>query len=253
MDLSSIRKGKVIKPPRVLLYGVEGVGKSTFAASAPSPIFVATEDGQDQIDCDKFPLCGSWDAAIGCLHTLATAEHEYKTVVVDSVDWLERLIWDRVCNDHGVNSIDKAAGGYGKGYTAAMNYWKQFIGSLDYLREERGMIVVLIAHSAIENFNDPEGIAYDRYTPRLHKIPNDYLREWVDATLFACRVVRVQKEESGFNKTRGIATAIGKAGGDRVLRTVGGPACVAKNRYSISDDLPLSWAAFEAAVSAGVA
>ena len=64
MNIASIRKGKVIKPPRVLVYGTEGVGKSTFAASAPSPIFVPTEDGQDQIECDKFPLCPSWDAAM---------------------------------------------------------------------------------------------------------------------------------------------------------------------------------------------
>ena len=210
-----------------------------------------TEDGQDQIECDKFPLCPSWDAAMACLQSLAEEEHEYKTVSIDSVDWLERLAWKKIADKNGKANIEDI--GYAKGYKFALDLWRDLLDALDYLREQKGMIVVLVAHSAVEKFNDPEGSAYDRYTPRLHKDASAMIREWVDATLFACRAMRINKEEVGFNKTRATAVAMGKDGGDRILRTVGGPACVAKNRYSISRDLPLSWSEFEQAVAAGVA
>ena len=91
------------------------------------------------------------------------------TLVLDSADWLERLIWDKVCQDFGVRSIEKADGGYGKGYVHALTYWRQVVGLLDALRETRGMIVIVIAHSGVERFEAPENSAYDRYTPRLHK------------------------------------------------------------------------------------
>lgn len=167
-------------------------------------------------------------------------------------DWLERLIWDAVCREHGVRSIEKADGGYGKGYTAALTPWRQIISLLSELRDRRGMAVVLIAHSKIERFEDPETAAYDRYSPRLHKHAAALICEWVDAVMFATRRVRTQSESAGFGRTRTIAAPIGAAGGDRILRCIGGPTCVAKNRFGINDDLPLDWQSLYPFLSNGV-
>jgi hypothetical protein len=111
------------------------------------------------------------------------------------------------------------------------------------------MVVVMIAHSKVERFEDPESSPYDRYSPRLNKHAAALVSEWSDAVLFATRKIRTQSEDAGFNRKRTIAHAIGKDGGERILRCVGGPTCVAKNRYGITDELPLSWAAFIHALS----
>ena len=247
--MNEIKRGRQPKPPRLLVYGTEGIGKSSFAAQAPAPIFIQTEDGLSEIECDKFPLAKRFEAVQGALLELYSEQHDYQTVVIDSLDWLERVIWDELCRQHQVASIEKVDGGYGKGYTHALTYWRQILDSLDRLRVERGMIVVCIAHAKIEKFEDPEASAYDRYSPRLHKHACALVSEWCDAVLFATRKIRVQSEDAGFNRKRGIAFGLGKDGGDRVLRTIGGPSCVAKNRYSLPEELPLSWPDFMAALT----
>jgi hypothetical protein len=247
--MDHIQRGRTVKPPRILVYGTEGIGKSTFGSQASKPIFVQTEDGLDAIACDRFPLATRYDEVLGALVELRTEPHDYETVVVDSVDWLERLIWDRVCEDSGVETIEKADGGYARGYMHALTFWRQVVDHLNHLRNDRDMAVLLIAHAKVERFEDPEVSAYDRYSPRLHKHAAALICEWCDAVLFATRKVRTQTEDAGFNRKRTIAHAIGKDGGERVLRTVGGPSCVAKNRYGIVNEVPLLWAAFVAALS----
>jgi hypothetical protein len=247
-SLARVQRGRVAKPPRLLVYGTEGIGKSTFAAGTPHPIFIQTEDGLDEIDCAKLPLARTYDEVPSVLNELCTQPHDFEAVVIDSLDWLERLIWDRVCRESGVSSIEKADGGFAKGYVHALTYWREIVGLLDRLRNDRGMVVILIAHARVEKFEDPESSPYDRYTPRLHKHAAAFVSEWCDAVLFATRKFRTQTEDAGFNRKRTIAHAIGKDGGERVLRAVGGPSCVAKNRYGITEELPLSWAAFVAAL-----
>lgn len=235
--MESIITGREINPPRIMVYGPEGVGKSTFAASAPKAVFIQTEDGLGQIETDKFPLADSFEDVICQLEAVRDVEHEYQTVVIDSLDWLERLIQDRVCADYGVKSIEKADGGYGRGYTHCLPYWRQVIRVLNEIRKRRKMAVVVIAHSKVERFEDPEHPAYDRYTPRLHKGVNSLVSEWADAVLFATRRMRI-------DSTTGRAAPIGADGGERVLRTNGSPAFNAKNRYSLPNEIPLSWNAF---------
>jgi len=94
---SRIERGRTPMPPRVLIYGTEGIGKSTFASQAPKPIFVQTEDGLGEIECDKFPLAQSFEEVQEALTSLHQEEHDYQTVVIDSLDWFERLSWDAVC------------------------------------------------------------------------------------------------------------------------------------------------------------
>ena len=142
--LESITRGRESKPPRLLVYGQEGTGKSTFAAGARSPVFVQTEDGLGEIDTAKFPLAKKFEEVTDALTALRDEPHDFQTVVVDSADWLERLVWDRVCRDFGVRSIEKADGGYGKGYVHALTHWRQLVDLLNDLRDRRGMIAILI-------------------------------------------------------------------------------------------------------------
>jgi len=227
--LEQVHSGRRHRPPRLLIYGTEGIGKSTLAAQAPAPIFIPTEDGLDQIECASFPLAQSFDDVLSYLATLATEEHQYQTVVIDSADWLERLIFDHVCKQYGAKSIEKVDGGYGKGYVHALTQWRQVIDALRYLREQKGMVVVVLAHAKIEKFADPESTAFDRFSPRLNKNATALLCEWCDAILLATRERGAAKGE--------------KSGGQRILRCVGSPACVAKNRYGLPETLPLSWPA----------
>lgn len=238
--LENIQSGKENKPPRIMIYGSEGVGKSSYAAGAPNAIFIQTEDGLGEIDCRKFPLAHSLSEVIAELTALRDEAHEFQTVVIDSADWLERIIFDEVCREFGVRSIEKADGGYGKGYTHALTHWRKVVNLLQELRDKRGMMVILVAHAKVERFEDPENAAYDRYTPRLHKHAASLIAEWVDAVLFANKKFRVSKDSSD----RTIAAPIGADGGERVIRTVGSPACIAKNRYGQPSEIPLSWQAF---------
>ena len=238
--LESIKTGRENKPPRIMVYGQEGVGKSTFGASAPGAIFVQTEDGLGEIDCRKFPLAQNFGDVVAALTALRDEDHNFRTVVIDSLDWLERLIFDEVCKEFGVRSIEKADGGYGKGYVDALVHWRKVLSLLDDLRNQRGMMVILVAHAKVERFEDPENMAYDRYAPRLHKHAASLISEWVDAVMFAMKRMRVSKD----GDARAIASPIGADGGERILRTNGSPACVAKNRFGLPNEIPLQWDAF---------
>ena len=237
--LDSITTGVDPKPPRIMIYGQEGVGKSTFAASAPKAVFIQTEDGLSEINTAKFPICTTYDEVIEQLKAIRDGEHEFQTLAIDSLDWLERIIWDRVCGDYGVKSIEKADGGYGKGFTYALTYWREVVKILNEIRLKRQMAIVLVAHAKVERFEDPEHPAYDRYQPRLHKAANSLICEWADAVLFATRRMRI-------DSTTGRAAPVGAGGGERVLRTNGSPAFNAKNRYSLPVEMALSWDAFVA-------
>ncbi len=247
--LSNVQRGRASRPPRIVMYGIEGIGKSSTAATAPNPIFISTEDGLDEIECHRFPLATKYEGVLTALQELRREPHDYETVVIDSLDWLERLIFDKLCAQFGVSSIEKVDGGYGKGYTYAISIWREVIQHLNFLRNERGMLVLLLAHAKVERFEDPEATAYDRYTPRLNKHAAALLCEWSDAVLFATRKLRTQTEDVGFSRKRTIAHAVGKDGGERILRCIGGPACVAKNRFGLPEELPLSWAALMQAFS----
>ena len=247
--MDQIRSGVHHSPPRLLLYGIEGIGKSTIASQAPNPIFIPTEDGLDQIDCDSFPLAETFADVTNALSALANEDHDYQAVVIDSMDWLERLIWDVLCEQYGVASIEKVDGGYARGYTHALTQWRQVLNGLNALRNRRGMCVITLAHAKVETFADPEHSAYDRYSPRLHKHANALVTEWADAVLFATRKIITKTEDSGFNRKRTTAAGLGHDGGDRVLRCVGSPSCVAKNRYSLPAELPLNWSALMTAMT----
>ena len=238
---------RTVSPPRILIYGPEGVGKSTLGASAPGAVIVQTEDGLGQIDSQAFPLACQFGDVVDSLTMLATEAHEYRTVVIDTIDAMERMIHTDVCEEYGSQVLEKVDGGYGKGYKYALLRWRQILTICSSLRTDRGMCVLLLAHGRVERLEDPEGPVYDRFVPRIDKSACAMVTEWVDLIGYAHRRLAVKREQSGF-RVRGVAKAVGAGGGERLIQCEGGPWAVAKNRYGITTELPLTWHALESAI-----
>lgn len=238
-DLSSIKKGKSIHAPRIFLYSTHGIGKSTFAANAPDPVFIQTEDGLGSIDTSSFPLAKTSDDVMKAIGTLYTEEHEYKTVVLDSADWLENMMQQEIDKKYDAKELS-----FGKGALILADSWRNILGGLNALRNERNMAVIIIGHCEIKRFDSPEVEPYDRYQPKLQSRASALVQEWADAVLFANYRTMVKKDDVGFNKqvTRGITT------GERLLYTQETPAYLAKNRYNLPSNLPLEWNAFAQAM-----
>ena len=239
--LQTIETGRSKLPPRLFVYGIEGIGKSTLAQHAPSPIFMPTEDGLREIDCASFPVANTVEDIEGYIRALLNDDHDYKTAVIDTADWLEHLIWDWLCDKFGVDNIEQVDGGYARGYKHALSKWRHITEGLNALNCQRNMGIILLAHAGKEKQEDPEVTSYDQHAPRLHKLANAHLTEWADAVLFATRKLITKTEDAGFNKTRTIVSGLGKDGGERVLRCIGSPSCRAKNRYNLPYEIPLSW------------
>tara|TARA_Y100000593_G_C4266038_1_gene314821 strand:+ start:554 stop:1339 length:786 start_codon:yes stop_codon:yes gene_type:complete len=237
-DLSTIKRSTQL-PPRVVVYGVPGIGKTTLAADMPNPVFLPVEDGLGQLDVEAFPRPSTYDEVIGAVTSLIQQDHNYGTLVLDSLDKLEPLIWDHVCDtvpsDKGGKVERIEAFGYGKGYTHALTEWRRLLRGLDILREQKGMSICLIAHSAVVRFESPEADPYERYQLRLHKHADAAVCEWADAVLFANYKVTVIDGGGNTDKKRGV----GK--GERLIHTNERPAFKAKNRYALPDTLPLLW------------
>lgn len=242
MNIADIQTGRTASPRRVMLYGVHGVGKSTFGSMAETPIVIQTEEGLNDIGVDRFPLATTYDDVKNALVSLYSEDHDYKTVVIDSLDWLERLIHARVCQDKSVKSIEDI--GYAKGYIFALNLWREVLEGLVALRADRGMSIILIAHAAIEKFNNPETDPYDRYAPRLNRHASALVQEWCDEVLFATYAVKTKSTDEGFNRKR----ARGVSDGARILRTTERPAHVAKNRLNLPEEMPLDYNIYAAYV-----
>lgn len=243
ISLASLRASTSLTPPRLLIYGVAGIGKTLCATSAPRPVVIQTEDGLGLIDAPTFGVLRSFDAVMEALASLYSEPHEFETVIVDSLDWLEPLIWQHTAVLHNQPNIE--AFGYGKGYLAAIDPWRSILDGLNALRDERGMAVILLAHAEIKRFDSPETEPYDRYQPKLHARASALVQEHVDAVLFANYRISTVKTDVGFKKQ----VVRGVSGGDRLLHTTERPAFLAKNRFGLSDTLPLDWPSLAAGIS----
>lgn len=242
ITLASLRSTAVKRPPRAFFYGIHGVGKSTFVASAPSPVFIQTEDGLDALNVNAFPLARSFDDVMQAIGALYEEEHQFKTVAIDSVDWLEQLIFKDVAQEAKVASIEDI--GYGKGYVFAQSRWATLLEGLDLLRNEKGMAVALIGHAQIKRFEDPLTENYDRYSPDLHKVAASTLCEWCDIVGFVNFRVAVKQSDAGFNKKTNKAVGTGT----RTVYLEERPGFTAKSRWRIGSDCPLDWKTFAARI-----
>ena len=246
--LDTIISGKTPKPPIILLYGQEGVGKSTFAAKAPKTIFIPTEDGLNEIDCKKFPTSKDYHDFKQKLIAIRDEQHDFETLAIDSISAAERMLFRYICDRYGVSNILEAAGGYGKGYKEYAEEWLNIFDLLAEIRDKRGMSVILIGHCDIVRVFSPRIGQYDQFQPRLYKKAMDILVESTDGVFFATRKVRRTEEDAGFKKKDVRTEAIGRDGGDRIIITDGGGIDgpqIAKRRFEgLPQELPLDWNAF---------
>ena len=247
MNLQNVVKGKLKRSFRILLYGPEGIGKTTWASEAPSPIYLGAEDGTSQLDIARFPEPERWEDVFVAIDQLAASEHDYKTLVLDTIDWLEPLCWRWICenvpDDKGAkrSAIDEY--GWGRGYNAAVDQWRKLVAALDKLRATKGMNIVMLAHTQVKNYKNPLGSDYDRYELKLHQKSAGLLREWVDAVLFAQYETFTQEQNK---RAKGVDS------GARVVYTERRAGFEAKNRMSLPPKMVLSYGEFHSAMSSGL-
>lgn len=233
-DLSAIQRGAPARAPLIVVHGSPGAGKTTWAASAPNPVFILAEDGLGLNQVDAFPIVESVDDVTQALAALYQ-EHDYKTVVIDSLSALEPIIWQQVARDGGHKSIEDL--GYGKGYIFAMDYWRDIVKATQGLAK-RGITPILIAHSEVVKFDAPDMDAYDRYQIKLHKRAFAYLYEQADIIAFASNSVYVKKKDVKADSGKAISKRT------RELVLAENPAVIAKNRYAMPATVPMEWPAF---------
>jgi hypothetical protein len=249
-DLNSIKKGVEHKAPRIVLLGVEKIGKSTFAAGAESAIFlpIKGEEGVDDLDVAKFPRAETFDDVLAAVTTLIREEHDYKTFVIDSASALEPVIWAKLCEEANCDSIEKVGGGYGKGYIEAANKWRSLMEGLDRLRS-KGISVILIGHVKVKRFDDPLGASFDQYQFDLHEKVHLALQRWADSILFANSETIVKTEEVGFNKEKKTGKDLTGARWLFTQKRPGHPGGGRGVYGRLPYKLPLDWSAFTSAAS----
>lgn len=236
MTLKTTKTGGL--PPRILIYGPPKIGKSSFGANAPEPIFQQIEDGLDALNVEAFEQATTFEEVMMNMVQLRDEQHDKKTLVTDSLDHLERLIWKQVCEESNVTSIELANGGYGKGYVAALNLWTEFYGLQNELRKQRGMVIVNIAHAQIKRFESPVVDAFDRYEIKLHKSAAALAVELSDIILFANYYVGIKKEADSAKQKDEDKRKRGVGSGERILYAEERPAFIAGNRYSLPSEIP---------------
>lgn len=230
--------GKKFTPPKILCYGMDGIGKSTFASQAPNPITIQTEDGNEQIGTPRFPKSTSLVDFMGRLNSVATLQHGYSTVIIDGLSGLERLIYETVAKESNKRNIDEVGGGFDKGQKLAVTQWTDVIHLLD-LCWAKGMAIIVLGHARSEKIGDPENPMAEQYGLALHKkTSGEMFRRWADATLFFTRRMTTRTEGQGI-MAKTVAVPIGPDGGERIIKTTWTPAAVAKNRYDMPPEIAM--------------
>lgn len=232
LSLSSLRSSKSTNPPIALIYGVDGIGKTSLAAEWPDPLYLPTEGERPPSDIEMATpgTVETFGALLDVFGELLTEEHDFKTVIIDSLDGLENLVWDATCARLGVNSIEEP--GYGRGFVEADTEWREFLSAIGALARN-GINVVMLAHPEIVRFDSPVSDPYSRYTIKLHKRANALVREQADLVAFMNYRVSLKEKEVGHKKT----VAHAEGGKERQIHLSEGAGFVAKNRYSMPDSV----------------
>lgn len=234
-----IRFGKQDLPDRILIYGVDGIGKTTFASEAPSTVFLTAESGIKHLEVASFEGIHTWTDSINAIKYLAENETPTETLAIDSLDWLEDKLAAQICKEHGIRSLSEL--GWGKGQKELRTRFLDLFFYLDKV-VAKGIQVILIAHSLVSRFNDPEREPYDRYTVKLDPENADKVREWCDYVIF-CNFDTNLKEEGNVKRARSTNT--------RTMYTQRTAAFDAKQRVRMPVRIPMkdgaSYASFDAA------
>lgn len=245
MSKYSVTTGVQAAPVKTVLYGPEGIGKSTFASHFPDPVFIDTEGGTKRLNVARLPQPTSWAMLLDEVAEVRKGNVPCGTLVLDTADWAERLCIQAVCARAKVNGIEDF--GYGKGYTYVKEEFSKLLDALEEVLNA-GHNVVVLAHAAITKFEQPDAVGnYDRWGMKTSKQVAPLLREWCDMLLFANYKTVVEKAGSGPN-------AKNKAsGGRRVLYTTHHPCWDAKNRFGLPEEVPFEYASIAHCLPGGSA
>ena len=240
MSKYAVTAGVQDSPVKTVLYGPEGIGKSTFASHFPDPVFLDTEGGTKRLNIKRLPQPTSWAMLLDEVAEVRKGAIPCGTLVLDTADWAERLAIDAICAKAKVDGLEGF--GYGKGYT----YLKEEFGKLlDALEEvlNTGHNVVVLAHAAITKFEQPDAAgSYDRWTMKTTKQVEPLIREWCDMLLFVNYQTVVEKSSSAPNAKNKVT------GGRRVMYTTHHPCWDAKNRFGLPDEMPFDYAGIAACI-----
>lgn len=261
--LGSVKRGVIQAPDRICFYGDNGVGKTTLAAGAPDPIFIDVENGSGHLDVPRYQFRDDADGHVPRTYAefeagivdLATTKHDYKTVVIDTMDKLEGLLWQHMVERDSGSSRLKGRQilgledyGFGKGHEYAVDEWRKLLLKFDALRA-RGLMVIVLAHAQVKAFKNPEGEDYDRWSLRMHAKAGGLIKEWVDVNGF----VRFEEVSSKLDPKDKTERARGASTGRRLLCTERQAAYDAKSRWAIPAEIELPsenpWAVFGQALA----
>lgn len=233
--LRTVTTTRSMKMPRIVVHGPSGVGKTTFAASFPAPIFLPIEEGLATLKVSAFPEPQTFDEVMQAIHELRTQPHEFKTLVIDAIDELEPMVWAKTTDTKLVGKVKKdhiEDYGYAKGYSYAEVYWDQFFKALDGLRAEKRMFIIVIAHDEVKTVEDTIVGSYDRWQPKLHKKACADLIQWCDIGAFI-EMERMRRDVDGSGEKTRTSMVTGK----RQLHLEDGGHFWAKNRYGMRSPL----------------
>lgn len=231
-----IIRGKIPCAKKTVIYGPEGIGKSTLASRFPDPVFIDTEGSTKDMDVARTPAPSSWQMLMEQVRYFISHPDAFKTLVIDTADWAEQLCVTDICSRFQKAGIEDF--GYGKGYTYLQEEFGRLLNLLSELVEQKGVNVVLTAHAKMRKFEQPDELgSYDRWEMKLTKQVAPMVKEWADMVLFAnykTLVVNVdgQGAQKGKNKAQG---------GKRVMYTTHHCCWDAKNRYGLADEVPFEY------------
>jgi hypothetical protein len=244
--LNTVKQATFQGPTRFALHSVEGFGKTTLAAFFPAPLFVCGESGfpRDLGRAPSFVAPKTWQDVLALVDELIASAHAFESVVFDTMDWIEPLIWRYVCerdtsrksemNPKG-NTLESIEDyGYGKGYLAAMEEMRRLLTKLDDLQTKRAMHVVILMHSWVKPFHNPAGDNFDRWVPKMHERCARLVVEWAENVFFGYFEITTLKDDPKDKKAKGSST------GRRILGTRHNAMFDAKNRFNLPDTIELN-------------
>ena len=250
MSLSKIKPTR--KDPsvrRTLIYGTQGVGKSTFASLFPSPVFLPTEKGLGDIDAYAYPIAKTWTDFLENVMELANEQHDFKTVIVDTLDWAERLLHEHVCGIEGKPTIEECFGGYGKWAKATERMWTDLLKWFDLLHDAKRMRVVFLAHAGKEKIATPGQEPYMRNAPKCTPGLSALISEYVDDIGFATFETWTTVAKSEVTNKQ-VVKATG--GTDRILVFENSVTQLAKHRVELPPQIEFTYNAYALALSQAV-
>ena len=226
----NITRGKVTRPQKVVIYGSEGIGKTTLASAFPDPLFIDTEGGTSHMDVKRLAMPDTWDALVSLIEEVSRNPGICATLVIDTADWAEQLCIKDVCVKYKKSGLEEF--GYGKGYTYISEEFARFLAACDKVIAA-GMNVLITAHAKMRKFEQPDEMgSYDRWEMKCTRQVAPLLKEWSDMLLFCNYKTYVVSQDEGKSKGQG---------GKRVIYTSHHPCWDAKNRHGLPAEMEMSF------------